>query len=289
MQYLINGLPMGAIYALIALGYSLIYTTSGVLNWSQGDMIMLGAYVGFTVMEFLNFGFVPAFFIAMIVVGGIGYLVQRFILKPLRRRKAPATNVTIGTLGIAIIARNVSLFIWGPNAQSIKSPAGNKMFTVGPLNITGQDIVVIVVAVTLMLLLHFFLKKSKEGKAVRAVVSDRYAAQIFGISTARSDGIAFFTSAAMGAAAGMLIAPIFFVTFNMGATLGLKGFSAAVIGGLGSIPAAIFGGLFIGIVESLTSGVISSGYRDVLTYTILIIVLWLRPSGLFQRRKTQKV
>ena len=289
MQYLMNGLPIGAIYSLIALGYSLIYVSSNVLNWAQGDMIMLGAYLGFSVIQYLNLGFVPAFFISIALVGCVGFIIQLLILRPLRKRGSPAINVTIGTLGVAIISRNLALMIWGPNAQSIAPPTGNKIFRIGPMIITGQDILVIVTAIVIMLLLQLFLKKTKEGKALRAVAQDRYAATLMGININRSDGVAFMTSAALGAAAGLLVAPIFFVTFNMGATLGLKGFSAAVIGGLGSIPAAIFGGLFLGIVESLASGQISSGYRDVITYTILIIVLWLRPSGLFQRRMTQKV
>ena len=289
MQYLVNGLPIGAIYSLIALGYSLIYASSGVLNWAQGDMIMLGAYLGFSVIQYLKLGFVPAFFVSIALVGCVGFLIQLLILRPLRKRSSPAINVTIGTLGVAIISRNLALMIWGPNAQSIAPPTGYKIYRFGTMVITGQDILVIVVAVLLMLSLHVFLRKSKEGKALRAVAQDRYAAALMGINTERSDGVAFMTSAALGAAAGLLVAPIFFVTFNMGATLGLKGFSAAVIGGLGSIPAAILGGLFLGVVESLASGQISSGYRDAITYTILILVLWLRPSGLFQRRISQKV
>jgi len=289
MQYLVNGLPIGAIYSLIALGYSLIYASSNVLNWAQGDMIMLGAYLGFSVIQYFKLGFIPAFFISITLVGCVGLLIQLLILKPLRKKSSPAINVTIGTLGVAIISRNLALMIWGPNAQRIAPPTGYKIYRIGSMVITGQDILVIVVAVLLMLLLHLFLKKSKEGKALRAVAQDRYAATLMGINTDRSDGVAFLTSAALGAAAGLLVAPIFFVTFNMGATLGLKGFTSAVIGGLGSIPAAILGGLFLGIVESLASGQISSGYRDVITYTILILVLWLRPSGLFQRKMSQKV
>jgi len=289
MQYLVNGLPTGAIYALIALGYSLIYAASNVLNWAQGDMIMLGAYLGFSVIQYLKIGFAPAFFISMVLVGCVGFLVQFLILKPLRKRNSPAINVTIGTLGVAIISRNLALMIWGPNARNFASPTGNRVFNVGSMVVTGQDILVIVVAVLLMLLLQIFLKKTKEGKALRAVAQDRYAAALMGVDTDRSDGVAFLTSAALGAAAGLLVAPIFFVTFNMGATLGLKGFCSAVIGGLGSIPAAIFGGLFLGVLESLASGQISSGYRDAITYTILILVLWLRPSGLFQRKIAQKV
>ena len=250
---------------------------------------MLGAYLGFSVIQYLKLDFASAFFISMALVGSVGFLIQLLILKPLRNRNSPAINVTIGTLGVAIISRNLALMIWGPNARSFASPTGNRVFNVGSMVVTGQDILVIVVAVLLMLLLQVFLKKTKEGKALRAVAQDRYAAALMGINTDRSDGVAFLTSATLGAAAGLLVAPIFFVTFNMGATLGLKGFCSAVIGGLGSIPAAIFGGLFLGVVESLASGQISSGYRDAITYTILILVLWLRPSGLFQRKVAQKV
>ena len=140
-----------------------------------------------------------------------------------------------------------------------------------------------------MLFLHFFLQRTREGKALRAVAQDRYAAILMGVDTGRSDAVAFAASAGLGAAAGILVAPIFFVTFNMGAGLGLKGFVAAVIGGLGSIPGAIAGGFFLGILEAVAGGQISSGYRDAITFALLILVLWLKPSGLFIRKARQKV
>lgn len=289
MQYFLNGLPIGAIYALVALSYSLIYASSGVLNWSQGDMVMLGAYVGFTVFQFLTLGFTPALLISMTVVALAGLLVQRLILRPLRSRQAPPINVVIATLGVAIISRNLALVIWGPDAQSVPAPVSYQPLSLGVLKITPQDLLIVAVAIGLMLILQYFLRKTKEGKALRAVAQDRYAAALMGIDSERSDGVAFATSAAMGAAAGILVAPIFFVTFNMGAGIGLKGFVAAVIGGLGNIPGAIAGGFFLGIVESLASGQISSGYRDAITFALLILVLWLRPSGLFLRKTRQKV
>jgi branched-chain amino acid transport system permease protein len=289
LQYFLNGLPIGAIYALVALSYSLIYAASGVLNWSQGDMVMLGAYLGFTLFQLLNLGFTPALFISMAFVACVGVLVQYFILRPLRERKAPPINVVIATLGVAIITRNIALVIWGPDAQIFSSPVSAKPITLGALSITPQDILIVTVGIGLMLVLQYFLKKTREGKALRAVAQDRYGAILMGIDTQRSDGVAFAASAALGAAAGILVAPIFFVTFNMGAGIGLKGFVAAVIGGLGYIPGAIAGGFFLGIVEAIAGGKISSGYRDAITFALLILVLWLKPSGLFLRKTRQKV
>ncbi|MDR3588921.1 MAG: branched-chain amino acid ABC transporter permease [Negativicutes bacterium] len=289
MQYLLNGLPIGAIYALVALSYSLIYTTSGVLNWSQGDMVMLGAYIGFALFQMWHIGFSAGLLASMLVVGVIGVIVQYCILRPLRERQAPPINVVIATLGVAIVSRNIALAIWGPEAQIYPSPVSAAPLALGVLSITPQDLLIVITAIGLMLILQYLLKKTKEGKALRAVAQDRYAAVLMGVDTGKSDGVAFAASAALGAAAGILVAPVFFVTFNMGAGIGLKGFVAAVIGGLGNIPGAIAGGFFLGVVESLAGGQISSGYRDAITFALLILVLWLRPSGLFLRKSRQKV
>ena len=289
LQFILNGLPIGAIYALVALSYSFIYAASSVLNWAQGDMVMLGAYVGFTLYQVFNLGFTPALFISMAVVALVGVLIQYLILRPLRQRKAPPINVIIATLGVSIIIRNVALMIWGPDAQLLPSPVSTKPVTTGILNITPQNILIVVVGLLLMIIFQYLLKQTKEGKALRAVAQDRYAAMIMGIDTERADRVAFAISAALGAAAGILIAPIFFITFNMGAGIGLKGFVAAVVGGLGSVPGSIAGGFFIGIIEAVVGGQISSGYRDAITFVLLILVLWLRPSGLFLKKKGQKV
>jgi len=289
LQYILNGIPLGAIYALVALSYSFIYAASGVLNWSQGDMVMLGAYIGFSIYSVIKIGFTIELLISMAIVAVAGFLVQFLILRPLRLRKAPPINVIIATLGASIIIRNVALLIWGPDAQLYPSPVSTKPLTSGVISITPQDILIVVIGILIMLIFQYFLKRTREGKSLRAVAQDRYAAVLMGINTERSDAMAFATSAAIGAAAGILIAPIFFVTFNMGAIIGLKGFVAAVIGGLGSVPGAIGGGFFLGIVESIAGGKISSGYRDAITYTLLILVLWLKPSGLFLRKKKQKV
>ena len=289
LQYILNGLPIGAVYALVALSYSFIYAASGVLNWSQGDMVMLGAYIGFGLYSALRLGFTVELLVSMVIVAAVGFTVQFLVLRPLRIRKAPPINVMIATLGASIIIRNIALFIWGPDAQLYPSPVSSAPITSGIVSITPQDMLIVALGVVIMIAFQYFLKYTKEGKSLRAVAQDRYAAILMGIDTERADGIAFATSAAIGAAAGILIAPIFFVTFNMGATVGLKGFVAAVIGGLGSVPGAIGGGLFLGIVESVAGGRISSGYRDAITYSLLILVLWLKPYGLFLRKPKQKV
>ncbi len=289
MQYLINGLPIGAIYALVALGYSLIYASAGVLNWSQGDMVMLGAYIGYSLHRIAGWNFILSLLCSMISVAVVGAAVKRTVLSTLRARSAPPINVVIGTLGVAIICRNIALGVWGPDAQPFPSPVGSSPIQIGNLRIVGQDTLIVLTGIGLMLLLQYFLKFTREGKALRAVAQDRMAAALMGIDPELSDTLAFATSAAMGAAAGILIAPLFFVTFNMGAGIGLKGFVAAVVGGLGNIPGAIAGGFFLGIIESVAGGRISSGYRDAISFAVLIVVLWLRPSGLFSRTVEDKV
>jgi len=289
LQYLLNGLPIGATYALIALGYSLIYASAGVLNWAQGDMAMLGAYLAYTLNRIVGLGFLPSMLAAMACAALVGTLVERGVLRPLRRRASPSINLIIATLGVAIIARNLALIVWGPDPQLFPSPVGSRIVSVGSLNLLPQDLLIVGVAIFLMLLLQYFLRFTREGKALRAVAQDRMAASLMGIVVERSDSVAFATSAALGAAAGILIAPLFFVTFNMGAVIGIKGFVAAVVGGLGNIPGAIAGGFVLGLTEAVAGGKISSGYRDAISFGVLILVLWLRPSGLFSRVNRAKV
>jgi branched-chain amino acid transport system permease protein len=283
LYYLVNGLPIGAIYALVALGYSLIYASAGVLNWSQGDMVMLGAFIGYNLHCLLGLNFILALLITTPAVACIGMLVERIVLRSLRKRSSPPVNVVIGTLGVAIICRNLALAIWGPDAQLFRSPVGSVPVEIGTLRLFPQDIFILILGIALMILLQYFLKYTREGKALRAVAQDRMAASLMGIDVGKSDTLAFAASAAMGAVAGILIAPLFFVTFNMGAGIGLKGFVAAVVGGLGNIPGAIGGGFFLGLIESFASGKISSGYRDAIAFTVLILILWLKPAGLFSK------
>jgi len=289
LQYLLNGLPIGAIYALIALGYSLIYASAGVLNWAQGDMAMLGAYVAYTLSRIVGLGFLPSMVAAMACAALVGALIERGVLRPLRRRGSPAINLIIATLGISMILRNLALVVWGPNPELFPSPVSSRTVSIGSLNLLPQNLLIVGVAIFLMLLLQYFLRFTREGKALRAVAQDRMAASLMGIVAQRSDSVAFAASAGLGAAAGILIAPLFFVTFDMGAVIGIKGFVAAVVGGLGSIPGAIAGGFVLGITEALAGGKISSGYRDAISFGVLILVLWLRPSGLFSRVNRVKV
>jgi len=252
-------------------------------------MAMLGAYVAYTLNRIVGLSFLPSMVAAMACTALAGALVERGVLRPLRRRGAPSINVVIATLGAAIIARNCALIIWGPDAQLFPSPVGSQTVSVAGLRLVPQDLLVVAVGILLMVLLQYFLRFTREGKALRAVAQDRMAASLMGVDAGRSDSVAFATSAALGAAAGILIAPLFFVTFNMGAVIGIKGFVAAVVGGLGNIPGAIAGGFFLGLTEAVAGGKISSGYRDAISFAVLILVLWLKPSGLFSRTTRPKV
>jgi branched-chain amino acid transport system permease protein len=289
LQYVLNGLPIGAVYALVGLSYSLIYACAGVLNWSQGEMVMLGSYVAFTLNRMVGVSYIPSVLIAMATAACMGVLVQKGVLRSLRIRKAPPINIVIGTLAVAIIIRNLALLIWGPDVQLFPSPVGSKPIDLGGLRLLPQDILIVVTGICLMLLLQYMLRYTKSGKALRAVAQDRMAASLMGVDVERSDALAFATSAALGGAAGILIAPLFFTSFSMGAGIGLKGFISAVVGGLGNVPGAIAGGFFLGLTESIVSGKISSGYRDAISFVVLILVLWLKPTGLFSRTTKPKV
>lgn len=250
---------------------------------------MLGSYVAFTFTRIVGMSFIPSALTAMAAVACIGALVQKGVLRSLRLRKAPPINVVIGTLAVAIIIRNMALLIWGPDVQLFPSPVGSTPIDLGGLRLLPQDLLIVGTGISLMLLLQYMLRYTKSGKALRAVAQDRMAASLMGVDVERSDALAFATSAAIGGAAGILIAPLFFTSFNMGAGIGLKGFISAVVGGLGNVPGAIAGGFFLGLTESLVSGKISSGYRDAISFVVLILVLWLKPTGLFSRVSKQKV
>lgn len=250
---------------------------------------MLGAYLAFTLVRKAGAGFTVSMLASMLLVAVLGMAVERGVLRPLRKRSAPPINVVIGTLGVAIIFRNLALLVWGPDAQPFPSPAGSGTVMIGGLRLVRQDLLIVGVGLSLMLALQYFLRFTREGKALRAVAQDRMAASLMGIDTRKSDSVAFAASAALGAAAGILIAPLFFITFNMGGGIGLKGFVAAVVGGLGNVPGAIAGGFVLGLTEAFAGGKISSGYRDAISFAVLILVLWLRPSGLFSRPGRQRV
>lgn len=283
VQIILSGVAMGSIYALMALGFTIIYNALRLINFAQGDMFMLGATFGLTLFVMWRLPFSVAFLLAGLGVAVVGMIIERTVFRPLRRY--PVLNLIIATIGISITLRALALIIWGSQALLFPPVFGDKPITVGKLVLMPHYLWIIGIAVVVIALLQAFFTLTLPGKAMRATAQNRDAASLMGINVFRMDSLASAISAGLGGFGGVLIAPVFFVTTEMGALAGLKGFAAAVLGGFGTIPGAIVGGLVLEVSESLAASVVSA-YRDAVAFVILIAVLLWRPGGIMGR-KTQ--
>ena len=277
LQYLISGLTNGAIYALIALGFGIIYNATTIINFAQGEMVMLGALCAISVYHLY-----PSLPLAL--VGGtvlvtlIGLTFERLALRPVKDPN-PITLIII-TVGGAVLIKGVAMLIWGKDAYPLPPFSGDVPIHLGPATILPQNLWVMGITAALVLGLEAFFRLTLMGKAMRACAYNTKAARLVGISAGRMVQLSFGLAAALGAGAGILIAPLTLGVYDMGTMLGLKGFSAAIIGGLGSLMGGVLGGLVLGVAEALATGLISSGYRDAVAFLLLLVVLFLRPQGL---------
>ncbi len=277
LQYLISGLTNGAIYALIALGFGIIYNATTIINFAQGEMVMLGALCAISIYHLY-----PSLPLAL--VGGaamvtlIGLVFERLALRPVKD-PAPITLIII-TVGGAVLIKGVAMLIWGKDAYPLPPFSGDVPIHLGPATILPQNLWVMGITAALVLGLEAFFRLTLMGKAMRACAYNTKAARLVGISAGRMVQLSFGLAAALGAGAGILIAPLTLGVYDMGTMLGLKGFSAAIIGGLGSLMGGVLGGLVLGVAEALATGLISSGYRDAVAFLLLLVVLFLRPQGL---------
>jgi branched-chain amino acid transport system permease protein len=282
-QQLINGLSLGSIYALIALGYTMVYGIVKLINFAHGDILMVGAYAAFFVLGAMGagpVGMIAAFIIAMIICAGFGVTIERFAYRPLRT--APRLNSLITAIAVSLILENgarVLPFI-GPNPRQFPRPELKIMEFLG-LSISSIQIIVISFSALLMLALNILINYTKRGKAMQAVSFDKDAASLMGISVNNTITFTFALGSILAAAGGVLYA-IAYPQVNplMGMMPGLKAFVAAVLGGIGSVPGAMLGGIILGIAETFTKGFISSQYSDAISFSILIIVLLIRPEGI---------
>lgn len=292
MQQMVNGISLGSIYALLALGYTMVYGIVKLINFAHGDILMLGAFGGFFVLA--TYGVSPvtyiiAFLVAMAACAIIGMATEKACYKPLRN--APRINALITAIGVSIFIENFARVIKpiGPNPKQFPTFAVVN-FQIQGVNISQIQIIVLVVSVALMFLLTYIINRTKIGKAMRAVSFDRQAAYLMGIHV---DGVISFTFAlgsALAAAAGILFASAYpQVEPYMGIIPGLKAFVAAVLGGIGSIPGAMLGGFIMGIAETLTKGFISSQLADAIAFSILILILVVKPSGILGKNLSEKV
>jgi branched-chain amino acid transport system permease protein len=282
LQYLISGLTNGAIYALIALGFGIIYNTTTIINFAQGEMVMLGALAAISIYHVVP-SLPLAFIGSIVIVAVVGLLLERLALRPVRDPN-PITLIII-TVGAAVLIKGVAMLLWGKEAYSLPDFSGNAPLHVGQATILPQNLWVLGLTAVLLIALEAFFRLTLVGKAMRACAYNARAARLVGIAAGRMVQLSFGLSAALGAGAGVLIAPLTLGVYDMGTMLGLKGFSAAIIGGLGSLLGGVLGGLVLGIAEALATGFISSGYRDAVAFLLLLLVLFWRPQGLVGGRK----
>jgi branched-chain amino acid transport system permease protein len=294
LQQLVNGLSLGSIYALIALGYTMVYGVLRLINFAHGDVYMVGAYVGYFLSRRLR-GDEPSIVSALLVMLGsmiacalLGVLIERLAYRPVRREARLTLLIT--AIGVSLFIENLAQLVFGPDPKFFPSLAPHFAFHVAGVSLTSEQITVVVVSVLLMVLLRFFILKTRTGKAMRAVSFSLDAARLMGISTDRIIAVTFALGSALAAAAGVLIGmQIPKIDPLMGIMYGLKAFVAAVLGGIGSVPGAVLGGLLIGVSETMVVGYLSSTYREAIAFGILILVLILRPQGLMGRVHKEKV
>lgn len=296
LQLLINGLAIGSIYALVALGFVLIYNAVGVVNFAQGDFVMLPSYVAisFLVPTITVFGLslhwqLPAIGVYLLVLAlmiGFALLFTKIAYAPLRDRGW--MPVVISTIGVSIFLRNFAQITWGSQPLSFPSPFPVETLDFAGLHVRPQDLLIIAVTAVLIAFQYFLFEKTPLGKQMQATAQDRTTARLLGIRVGRIVSITFIYSVLLGTISGLLVSPIFSVTKEMGSLIALKAFAASIVGGFGNIPGAIMGGLAIGVVETFGGFYISSSYTDAIAFVILIGVLLLRPQGIFGERVAEK-
>ncbi len=288
LQQLVNGLSLGSIYALIALGYTMVYGIIGLINFAHGDIYMIGAFVGYAAITYGHLGFFPALILSMLACGVLGMAIEKIAYKPLRNATRIAALIT--AIGVSLFLEYTTMFFTGAQVRSYPPVLTDKVFHLGDVIISLQQIYIILIAVILMIILQFIVHKTKVGKAMRAVSIDNDAAQLMGINVDRTISYTFLIGSALAGAAGVLVG-IYYNSIDplMGILPGLKAFVAAVFGGIGIIPGAMLGGVAIGLTETLVSGYFSSMVKDAAVFAILILILIIKPSGLLGKNTKEKV
>lgn len=279
IQYVINGFTVGGAYALIGIGLTLILGIMNVVNFAHGEMYMLGAYFLYTFFSLMGINFYFSILLAIAAVMVIGFLCEIGILKPLRNRSID--TVMLAMIGVSMLFQNMAMLSWTAVPQSIMSPFSSEAIIIGGLYFLPQRILVIAIAFLFVILTHLLLKKTKLGKAMRATFLDRETASLMGINSNRIYSFTFVLGTGLAAASGALLGPVFTVHPYVGNLANLKAFAIVIFGGLGSFTGAITAGLLLGIFESLGAGYVSSGYQDAVGFLMLILILIVKPTGLF--------
>jgi branched-chain amino acid transport system permease protein len=290
LQQLINGLSLGSIYALIALGYTMVYGIINLINFAHGDIYMVGAYVGFALTTFFHLGFIPSLLIAMLVCSILGMCIEKIAYKPIRKSTRIAALIT--AISVSLFLEYTMMYFVKAETRPFPQVLANKKITLldGSVVIDAKNLYIVLITITLMISLQYIIHRTKTGKAMRAVALDKEAAQLMGINVDKTISYTFAIGSALAGAAGVLVG-IYYNSINplMGVIPGLKAFIAAVIGGIGIIPGAVFGGFFLGMTETMVSAYGGSLFKDAVAFAILILVLLIKPNGILGKAVKEKV
>ena len=295
-QQLVNGITLGSVYALIAVGYTMVYGVIQLINFAHGEIYMMGAFLSFTMVTGFGLSFWVAFPVTIVLCAILGILLDIVAYRPLR--KAPRLAALITAIGMSLFLQNLALMIWGSQIQayplfpepSLPEFFFKTAFTVGEIVVTWMQIFILTVATGMMAALHTIIHHTKVGTAMRAIAQDKVTASLMGINVNRVISFTFAIGSAMGAVAGVLVGIYYNAIWpTMGYIAGIKAFAAAVLGGIGSVPGAMLGGGVLGMAEVMGAGYISSAYRDGIAYAVMILVIIFKPSGLLGKSTVQKV
>ena len=288
IQTLISGLSLGSIYALIALGYTMVYGIAKMLNFAHGDIIMIGAYAGIIAVGQMNLPPLAAVLISILICALLGVLIEFLAYKPLRQ--APPLSVLITAIGVSYFLQNLALILFGSQQKAYPTLAEMSHYTIGGVTVDGISILTLLVTAVIMVVLTFFINKTRLGKAMRAVSEDKAAASLMGISVNGTITLTFAIGSALAAVASIFYGMSYvYIKPTTGAMPGIKAFTAAVFGGIGSVPGAMLGGILLGVIEQLSKTYISTLWSDAIVFGVLVLVLVVKPTGLLGKTMNEKV
>lgn len=287
IQEIVSGLSMGCIYALTGFGFILIYNAVGAVNFAHGEMVMLGGYFGYTLTGCWKLPLWSAFIISLCAMSVVGFLFNRIAFFPIRRR--PAVTAIIASIGMSILLRNSALAVWGPDPVTLGSFLGDGILSISGVVIARHQVLIVVVSAAVFIGQSLFFSRTFLGKKLQAVAQDQEAAKLMGIHVGHMITVTFILAAILAGIAGFLVAPLWFLEPGIGVVIILKAFIAIVIGGFGSTHGLVLGGLFLGVTEVLIASHLTTEYRDVISYLMLVIVLLVRPRGFFGEKIGKKV
>lgn len=288
LTYLINGISLGSVYAIIALGYTMVYGIAKMLNFAHGDVIMVGGYMAFCATSYMGWPAIPSVLFSVFVCTVLGIVIERLAYKPLRTASSLAVLIT--AIGVSYFLQNMALLIWSSNPKAFPNLVSLPNLTIGSLQISSVAMVTVAACVVIMIGLTLFTDKTKMGKAMRAVSEDKGAAQLMGINVNATISLTFAIGSGLAAIAGVLLCSAYPTLMpTTGAMPGIKAFTAAVFGGIGSIPGAMLGGILLGLIEIFGKAYISTQLSDAIVFAVLIIVLIVKPTGLLGKKVNEKV